>query len=406
MKKLLPTTLSFALLSMASSSYVMSITTASRCSTCSTWTQWMNTIEQERPWMNVEHYDFFQDYELLASLDVLPIDSLSVPTAIYVGDDNQVRLFDYGRSESWLQRWMGDVDFGFMELVPRIVPNDGFEEQHQLFMQIISKEPPEISATISSLPSVGFGWFPLTPPKNFTTDYLSNTTIVKGLLGGVTGQHELPLGDGLLHRLLPPITPYFKLDKALRTTVNEILSALATEEVHLISDNPLPSWWLSISSSHPGYGFVHRNSTESGLPSPCTLTFRRRMEFTTPTVSNKTWLAAVHAGRVAPISRPSSLPEHLDPSVTELSGDTLDDWLATHPNGVLYFYTNATQSCPAANTGSGFGRMMLPRNDHEMFLSTPVPNTAVHFSSGLPTTTTDCTAWEEKPELREEKQEL
>ena len=398
MAKIISISICFLLFPMASSSYILSITTASKCAACPAWMEWMTTIEQERPWMTVHHYDFFEDFNLLDTLDVLPVQSLSVPTAFYIDDNKQAHQFQYGRSLSFVRRWMEDVDFGFLELVPQIAPHDGFEEQHRIFMQIISKERPKSMSPMNLLPSIGFGWFPLTPPDNYTGN-LFNTTIVKGLDGVVSGQHELPIEAGLLRRFLPPITAYFQLDKTMQNTVNEILSALATEEVHFISDTPLPSWWLSIASNFTDVGFVHRNSTESGLESPSTRTFLRTMEFVTPTVSNRTWLTAVRSGLVAPVSRPSSLPSTTTPHVTELSGDTLNTWLLSHPNGVLYFYTDTTQSCQSANTGTGFGRMHLPHNDHELFLSAPTPNTAVRFSSGLPTTTTECTDWEDKQEL-------
>lgn len=378
----------------AAASHVISVTSASKCSTCDSWNAWMSTIQDDRPWMNIHHYDFFKDFDVLASFRDVHGGQMKIPTAFYIDDNDETHAFEYGRSKGLLRRWMQDVDNGIFELIPQIKPNDGFEEQHRLFMEIISTERPETSHLIKSLPSVGFGWFPLIPPKSVTM-YIQNTTIVKGLNAMVTVQHELPLNASLLPRLLPPITSYSVLDSDLKTTVNEILSALATVEVHLISDNPLPSWWLAVSAEYPDYGFVHRNSTESGLPSPSTMTFRRQMEFITATVSNRTWLTEVYAGNVAPVRRPSKMPSNTV-EITEVSGDTLSNWVAAHPDGVLYFYNGKDEMCRnAVGTGTGVGRMMIPYNDHELFSSALVKNTAVRFSAGRPLEPKLCSDWEE-----------
>ena len=376
---------------IAHSAHILSVTSSLQCVECTEWTAFMHEIEGDYPEMDVYHLDFFDDLKVLEGYGALRSRSMSVPTAFYVDNDRTLHEFQYEKSKSHMVRWLRDAEDGIYDLFMEISPNDGFEDRYASFVEIISTTAPDITRLVHAMPSIGFGWFPLRPPPEVVWD-VANTTIVKGLHGIVSGQRGLDVKTNLLSFLLPSVIPYSLLDSLDTNIVKEILSALATEEVHLISDESLPTWWDEVSAEYPDYGFMHRNSTESGYPSPSTWTFRRGMDFVTATVSNRTWLPEVYAGNVAPVVRPSLLPEDRRTGVSEVSGDTLLDWLVEHPESFVYFYRDDDQSCQNvfAETSEPVARMIVPENDHEIFAVRPQSGTSVQFVAGRPVRVSLC----------------
>ena len=376
---------------------ILSLTSGLNCKVCPEWSSLLLELTANT---SIEVLEFSPESNVM-DLQSFGIDigKLNLPSVWAVVDDAPPRIFSYPRTRGFLGRWLSDAHdnkWGLLTPLFSLKEISEFEVRYPVFVEILSEKQPTVN-NLFSLSQVGFGWYPQPPfeSPNGTLRRYGNNTIVRNANGRVFHNVNKSI-SAVWRQLLPGV---IEEDDLSLEFVKEMVSTFTTDEVQIEVNGTLPMWWSGQLAEYPSTLFVHRPQLTD---TPKTRTFRRDMEFVTPTVSNRTWLSEVHAGNVAPNVRPSWLPKDRRTGVHEVSGDTLSDWVAHRPETFVYFYDHDDQSCQNAFAGSSnlVARMIVPENDHEMFVERPRSGTCVKFVAGRPGDVVLCS------ELMFDKQEL
>ena len=366
---------------------ILSLTSARSCDNCKQWSLLLSELVSNT---SIEVLNFSPETNVVDLQSYgIAIHDLPLPSTWAVLDGGPPHLFNYPRTRGFLERWLLDGMNDVWELVislTNLKDVDQFESRYPVFVEIMAETYPTVTDA-SLLSQVGFAWFPQ-PPLDSNGTVLrrhGNVTIVQNAQGQVF--HNVNKSVAATWRqLLPGIVHEddFSLD-----FVQEIVSAYTTDEIHFEYNQTLPMVWLGQLERYPHTVFVQRPQLST---TPKTRVLRRDLEFVVDGVTDPDWLASVYAGTVQPVTRPSVLPQDRRTGVSELSADMLSAWVQKHPNSYLYFYNIDDQRCQNtfATSSEPIGRMLVPENDHEIFVERPTTGTAVQFVSGRPRATVLC----------------
>jgi len=366
---------------------ILSLTSARSCGVCPEWSSILTELTANT---SIDVLEFSPESNVMDLQSYgIDIQTLSLPSVWAVPNDTPPRIFSYPRTRGFLERWLSDAQDNMWGLITPLLSLEEiakFEARFPVFVEILSDKSPTVDIAFA-LSQVGFGWYPQPPldGPNGTLRRYGNNTIVRNANGQVFHNVNQSIST-IWRQLLPGVLEEEDLSLEF---VKEIVSTFTTGEVQLEVNGTLPMWWLGQLDEYPSTVFVQRPQLSD---TPKTRTFRREMEFVTATVSNRTWLSEVYAGNVAPVVRPSLLPEDRRTGVHELSGDMLSEWIVEQPDSFVYFYNYDDQSCQNvfSETSEPVARMIVPENDHEIFTERPESGACVQFIAGRPVHVTLC----------------
>ena len=329
-------------------------------SECDEWQDMVNEVALEFPSVKFVTID-----ESVVERRMGTEQNLVLPMSIFAYNDTLYK-FEYTKTKAHLRRWVKDGSVGIFSLLGGRETLLEREERFQVSITFFGVEEPVFVKTLASrMPSVGVTFMSTTVPGHNLG--LLNVTLLKRFDGQVTQlNHHKP---EFLHHLLPKVIKY---DDAKHETVLEILRALSTSEVSMVSDDPIGEHWRKAVEKYPYTAFIQYRSDQMDIPSPSVLVYNRSLNFSFGSVGPESvdWYEGVRSGIVEPDERVSCEPPEYHPSLFDVTGNNAWDWVRNHDDAYMILYAskvlteceNAFENAPEHVVG---GRMNISCNDHE-----------------------------------------